>query len=207
MPRQMPPAGERALRELMAGATGRTPSTSATRSGRSWRRCGCARGPRFAMKEVARLAASIADWCPYPSIRIYLFGSRVRGDHRDDSDVDLCIEITDFLDEAALDWWGGQDFASSRISCPRAAPARCASPGRTTRESGGCGEAHRGRAPAPRPQRHLRDPAARLARGGAAQEERRRRRATPATRARPSAAGRPDGRGNGAGPPGTPSGS
>jgi predicted nucleotidyltransferase len=48
----------------------------------------------------------LADWvAPAPSVTIYLFGSRVRGDHRPDSDVDVVI---DFENPQLVDmkWWG-----------------------------------------------------------------------------------------------------
>jgi predicted nucleotidyltransferase len=79
--------------------------------------------PRFSMEDIVALAASIADWCPHPSIRIYLFGSRLRGDHRDDSDVDMAIEITDYGDEAACTWFGNQDIAEFREDLPKDLPA------------------------------------------------------------------------------------
>ena len=79
-------------------------------------------GPRFSMADITALAASIADWCPHPSIRIFLFGSRVRGDHHDGSDVDVAVEITDPGDQAAVDWWFVQDGAEFRAQPPRDLP-------------------------------------------------------------------------------------
>ena len=45
------------------------------------------------------LATVIAEWAePVLGLRrVFLFGSRVRGDHRPDSDVDLCIDRTNAL--------------------------------------------------------------------------------------------------------------
>ncbi|WP_237482710.1 nucleotidyltransferase domain-containing protein [Lichenibacterium dinghuense] len=38
---------------------------------------------------------------------IYLFGSRVRGDHRPDSDVDLCLFQAEWDgSDACTSWWG-----------------------------------------------------------------------------------------------------
>jgi predicted nucleotidyltransferase len=43
-----------------------------------------------ASQEVRELAKIIADWsASAPDFTFYLFGSRVRGDHLSDSDVDL----------------------------------------------------------------------------------------------------------------------
>ena len=41
-------------------------------------------------KEIARI---LADWAAGQSITVHLFGSRVRGDHGPDSDVDIYIQI------------------------------------------------------------------------------------------------------------------
>jgi predicted nucleotidyltransferase len=44
-------------------------------------------------EETKRLVRIIADWAaPAPSTVIYVFGSRVRGDHGVDSDIDVSIE-------------------------------------------------------------------------------------------------------------------
>jgi hypothetical protein len=72
------------------------------------------------------LAEILADWIkPAPGIpAIYLFGSRVRGDHRPDSDVDMRM----FLDEwgknitrVDVEWWCEQnktDFAVLKSRLP-----------------------------------------------------------------------------------------
>src|SRR5829696_1722373 len=58
--------------------------------------------------ELGELARVLADWaagCPgfWP---IYLYGSRVRGDHRPDSDVDLRIFRENYKgDDLTLEWW------------------------------------------------------------------------------------------------------
>jgi hypothetical protein len=125
MPRLMPPAVERALREVLAwrnAAVAPIDFYMAIRDALETQMTD--RGSRFSMEEITRLAASIADWCPHPSIRIFLFGSRVRGDHRDDSDVDLCIKITDYSDEAeaAHNWWRRQDQAFFKEELPEGCP-------------------------------------------------------------------------------------
>ena len=51
----------------------------------------------------------------------YLFGSRVRGDHRPDSDVDVCIQWADHLTDSDLQWWGinnEDDFAAIKPRLP-----------------------------------------------------------------------------------------
>lgn len=56
-------------------------------------------------EELAHLAATLADWTiPAPNAAVYLFGSRVRGDHRQDSDVDIVVRFPK-ADHADLDWW------------------------------------------------------------------------------------------------------
>jgi predicted nucleotidyltransferase len=52
----------------------------------------------------------------------YLFGSRVRGDHRPDSDVDIRIFVEEWRpDTAAFEWWTEQntsDFAELKAKLP-----------------------------------------------------------------------------------------
>ena len=72
------------------------------------------------LKELARL---VADWAaPAPSVRVYLFGSRVRGDHKSTSDVDVCFKWGDqrLVDTDAL-WWttnNQEDFAAIKSKLP-----------------------------------------------------------------------------------------
>lgn len=55
--------------------------------------------------ELRELASALADWAAGASgATIYLFGSRVRGDHRPDSDVDVYVHWTSVNDEL-LFWW------------------------------------------------------------------------------------------------------
>ena len=57
-------------------------------------------------EDLKSLAGILADWAaPAPGISVYLFGSRVRGDHRPDSDVDVCFKLGDKFDEADAVWW------------------------------------------------------------------------------------------------------
>jgi predicted nucleotidyltransferase len=58
--------------------------------------------------ELPVLAEVIAEWLDSAwGVPIaYLFGSRVRGDHRPDSDVDLRLYINKWkLDDATVRWW------------------------------------------------------------------------------------------------------
>jgi predicted nucleotidyltransferase len=55
--------------------------------------------------ELARLASVIADWASeVRRAEVYLYGSRVRGDHEPDSDVDLCFAFP-VRDPAIMAWW------------------------------------------------------------------------------------------------------
>jgi predicted nucleotidyltransferase len=76
------------------------------------------------MDELRALAETIAKWCE-PAIglnEVYLFGSRVRGDHRPDSDVDLRIFMEDWRPASvALQWWMEQndsDFEELKARLP-----------------------------------------------------------------------------------------
>jgi Polymerase beta, Nucleotidyltransferase len=58
--------------------------------------------------ELRHLAETVAQWADKtPGLRVvHLFGSRVRGDHRPDSDVDLCIFPTELADDnGTASWW------------------------------------------------------------------------------------------------------
>ena len=58
------------------------------------------------ISETDRL--KIVEWAKNHAVikRVYLYGSRARGDHRPDSDIDLGIEVTtEDKTEAMLDWW------------------------------------------------------------------------------------------------------
>jgi predicted nucleotidyltransferase len=63
-------------------------------------------------EELQNLAETLAQWIdPVPGIStIYLFGSRVRGDHRFDSDVDVRLFVEKMKpDEATSRWWEEQN--------------------------------------------------------------------------------------------------
>jgi hypothetical protein len=56
-------------------------------------------------EDLKTLARILADWsAPAPGVMLYVYGSRVRGDHRPDSDVDVCIEWGAVGDHD-VDWW------------------------------------------------------------------------------------------------------
>jgi predicted nucleotidyltransferase len=71
--------------------------------------------------ELKRLAAVLADWASAaPSARVYLFGSRVRGDHKPTSDVDVFVDFPN-ADNRDVDWWtrnNVEDFASVKPLLP-----------------------------------------------------------------------------------------
>jgi len=76
-------------------------------------------------KELRALAEILADWIePAAGIpAVYLFGRRVRGDHRPDSDVDVRLYLDEWSDlgEADLRWWQKQnetDFADLKPRLP-----------------------------------------------------------------------------------------
>jgi hypothetical protein len=65
------------------------------------------------------MVATLADWA-HPHITIYLFGSRVRGDHRPDSDVDVVI-VEDESSYELMVWWtreNGNLFADIDAKMP-----------------------------------------------------------------------------------------
>jgi predicted nucleotidyltransferase len=63
-------------------------------------------------QELQALAEILAQWVDaVPGIpAIYLFGSRVRGDHRPDSDVDVRVFLKEWSAcTATSQWWGHQN--------------------------------------------------------------------------------------------------
>jgi predicted nucleotidyltransferase len=55
--------------------------------------------------DLLALASILADWAAdAPGAKLYLFGSRVRGDHRPDSDVDVSVQWL-AISDADMDWW------------------------------------------------------------------------------------------------------
>lgn len=71
--------------------------------------------------ELKTLAAILADWSSNaPTVTIYLFGSRVRGDHHPDSDVDISVHWHSATDKD-VEWWttnNEEDFASINARLP-----------------------------------------------------------------------------------------
>ena len=76
------------------------------------------------MDELRKLAEVFAEWCePATGLQqVYLFGSRVRGDNRPDSDVDIRIFMEEWRpDAAACQWWTHQnisDFEELKAKLP-----------------------------------------------------------------------------------------
>jgi hypothetical protein len=67
--------------------------------------------------DFKRLATILADWAAdAPAATLYVFGSRVRGDHRPDSDLDVIIQWDyQAMAPADHDWWQkncAEDFAT-----------------------------------------------------------------------------------------------
>jgi predicted nucleotidyltransferase len=77
-----------------------------------------------ANSELQALAEILANWIkPAPGIpAIYLFGSRVRGDHKPNSDVDVRIYLNEWKPcEATTRWWMDQnesDFEAIKARLP-----------------------------------------------------------------------------------------
>jgi predicted nucleotidyltransferase len=73
------------------------------------------------MPDFKSLAENLADWAAPTNFTIYLFGSRVRGDHRPDSDVDVVIEFGHQVTDADVEWWSENNreaFASINAVLP-----------------------------------------------------------------------------------------
>ncbi len=76
---------------------------------------------RSDLSELAEIVAKWADEAPgIPAV--YLFGSRVRGDHRPDSDVDIRLYFGQCVfDNETTAWWARQndtEFAKFKSSLP-----------------------------------------------------------------------------------------
>ena len=76
-----------------------------------------------ATDELKALASVLADWAaPAPGITVYLFGSRVRGDHTSTSDIDVHFHWGDRdIGDGDIQWWGRnneQDFAAIKAKLP-----------------------------------------------------------------------------------------
>ena len=75
--------------------------------------------------ELRALAETLADWIePATGIpALYLFGSRVRGDHRADSDVDVRLFLDEWnvSDAGTVRWWteqNAEDFVEIKSRLP-----------------------------------------------------------------------------------------
>jgi predicted nucleotidyltransferase len=70
------------------------------------------------------LARIFDEWiAPAPGVNaVYLFGSRIRGDHRPDSDIDVQMYIERWhADEATVSWWETENesnFAWLKLQLP-----------------------------------------------------------------------------------------
>lgn len=70
---------------------------------------------------IGVLAEILADWSqPHTDVIIYLFGSRVRGDNRPDSDVDVLIDFENPSDSSTI-WLTAMEnegYASLKAQLP-----------------------------------------------------------------------------------------
>jgi hypothetical protein len=75
-------------------------------------------------QELHQLAEILARWVDHVTCvpAVYLFGSRVRGDHRPDSDVDVRLFLDNWKpNRESMLWWDEQnntDFAELRGQLP-----------------------------------------------------------------------------------------
>jgi predicted nucleotidyltransferase len=65
---------------------------------------------KIVKRELRELAAILAKWSRDYEVQVYIFGSRVRGDEVDSSDVDVCIEFEmsagdEEANQKTIDWW------------------------------------------------------------------------------------------------------
>jgi Nucleotidyltransferase domain len=71
--------------------------------------------------DLKELVEIFVKWArPAKGAKVYLFGSRVRGDHEPDSDVDMIVDFVTATDEAT-DWWtatNGIHFADLAAELP-----------------------------------------------------------------------------------------
>jgi predicted nucleotidyltransferase len=72
--------------------------------------------------ELRDLAKAFADWAAsMPAGTFYIYGSRVRGDHRPDSDVDVYVLWSNSIERGDIEAWAKanhEDFAALRQSLP-----------------------------------------------------------------------------------------
>jgi predicted nucleotidyltransferase len=56
--------------------------------------------------ELDRLVTILVDWAaPATSATVYLYGSRVRGEHRPNSDVDIAVDWGNPAVGETVNWW------------------------------------------------------------------------------------------------------
>lgn len=73
------------------------------------------------MDDVNELVDILAAWANAPGVTVYLFGSRVRGDHRPDSDVDIHVHWNEGINDNTARWWEDtnvRDFADLKQRLP-----------------------------------------------------------------------------------------
>jgi hypothetical protein len=71
--------------------------------------------------ELDQLMDILAEWAAGAPVTVYVFGSRVRGDYRPDSDVDLYVAPVKDNWVASEEWFAGQensDFPELRKRLP-----------------------------------------------------------------------------------------
>jgi Nucleotidyltransferase domain len=74
----------------------------------------------MASEELQELGSKIADWA-HPELIVYVFGSRVRGDHAPNSDVDIHFGLPSNPSREFTLWWTGQhnqDFSDLKKVLP-----------------------------------------------------------------------------------------
>ncbi|WP_083856188.1 nucleotidyltransferase domain-containing protein [Reyranella massiliensis] len=63
--------------------------------------------------DLVDLTRVVAAWAAARAVKIYIFGSRVRGDHGPLSDVDLYIDLSEaHKDNETVHWWTRQQETS-----------------------------------------------------------------------------------------------
>ncbi|MCC8948208.1 nucleotidyltransferase domain-containing protein [Bradyrhizobium sp. Arg62] len=71
--------------------------------------------------DLQRVMEILAEWAADAPLTIYVYGSRVRGDHRPDSDVDLYAAYIDGQEVAGDQWYEREratDYAKLRKCLP-----------------------------------------------------------------------------------------
>ena len=85
--------------------------------------------PHLISDELNVLTKTLAGWAGrYTTLTFYVFGSRVRGDHRPNSDVDILFMWTDQPSDVDTDWWEEQNdekFASVNLILPGKLQLQC----------------------------------------------------------------------------------